>query len=543
MTSRNGSFTLLYPEIYPVIATHLPLHATPSTLLSLAQTSRDISHIVLPLLHTRLILKNETDALLVLQKLESPVVGLAVRELHILSGLSYATRQQDPPADVVTRTVDIISRGNLPFLHTLDVQLTNEWRHCGPGSDQVCDNSLCVFPRVFWTRIKEYCPRLRGIVLKGIQYPSTYGSETEDLGFLHVPGITSLSITFLKKMLPPPVYIDMLVGPIMTLAPLLHTLELGVNPQGFVHISPLFDLNLPYLRSLSLKNFTQIDTLQTTAFFERHPSIQYLNLNVAPSDVALASTSDCWFTAEISEGFLPNLRHLRAHWKDVRRLAPILAQLLSLCIHGSVNAQVPFLLRFTLPDGLPYLKSLDIGQFPRRESANYRNIDVEGSTIWYEDADDGMLRAYTPEQPRTIFDNYMHSIVRAAPRLEELGFHGADSPLADFIAVADDLNGFCHLKRLYYIDRATGAGEPSDTFGELAGELAELVPRLEAITNVGAPDLPYQTAEIHRDPESLTVELCEGFGMQTGNDDEAFPWAPQSSVNVVVVPRNRRDLL
>lgn len=328
MTSHNGSFAKLFPEIYPVIAAHLPLHATPSTLLSLALTSRGISHIVLPLLHTRLILRNETDALFVLQKLESPSLGLAVRELHILSGLSYATRQQDPPGDVVTRTVDIISRGHLPFLHTLDVQLTNEWRHCGPGSDQVCDNSLCIFPKAFWARIKEYCPRLRGIVLKGIQYPSTYSSGTEDLGYFHVPvsrtatldtvpptersqGITSLSITFLKKMLPPPIYIDMLVDPIMTLAPLLHTLELGVNSQGFVHISPLFDLNLPCLRSISLKSFTQIDTLQTTAFFERHPSIQYLNLNVAPSDVALASTSDCWFTAEISEGFLPNLRHLR----------------------------------------------------------------------------------------------------------------------------------------------------------------------------------------------------------------------------------------
>lgn len=81
-------------------------------------------------------------------------------------------------------------------------------------------------------------------------------------------------------------------------------------------------------------------------------------------------------------------------------------------------------------------------------------------------------------------------------------------------------------------------GDPSDTFGELAA----LVPRLEAITNVGAPDLPYQTAEIHQDAESLTVELCEGLGMQIGHDDEAFPWAPQSAVNVVVVPRNRRDL-
>ncbi len=136
--------------------------------------------------------------------------------MHILCGLSYATRQRDSPADVVTRMVDIISRGHLPFLHTLDVQLTNEWRHCGPGSDQVCDDSLCIFPKAFWARIKEYCPRLRCITLKGIQYPSSNDSEAEDLGFLYVPvshaialsivflieldqGITNLSIAFPQK--------------------------------------------------------------------------------------------------------------------------------------------------------------------------------------------------------------------------------------------------------------------------------------------------------------------------------------------------------
>ncbi len=172
-----------------------------------------------------------------------------------------------------------------------------------------------------------------------------------------------------------------------------------------------------------------------------------------------------------------------------------------------------------------------------------------------------MLRAYTPEQPRTIFDNYMHSIVRAAPRLEELGFHGADTSLRDFvrvpmapysdsshislmhtskITVADDLNGFCHLRRLYYIDRALS---PNREFCQHAGELAALVPRLESITNVGASDLPYRATKIRRDVvnESLTVVLCEGYGMQTGHDDDAFPWAPQSAVNVVVVPRSRRD--
>ncbi|KIM39325.1 hypothetical protein M413DRAFT_197302 [Hebeloma cylindrosporum] len=74
--------------IYRIIASHLPLHATLSTLLALGLTNHHISEIVLPLIHSRLILKNEEDALLVLQKLATdPLLGSIVRELRISSHL------------------------------------------------------------------------------------------------------------------------------------------------------------------------------------------------------------------------------------------------------------------------------------------------------------------------------------------------------------------------------------------------------------------------------------------------------------------------
>jgi len=111
-----------------IIAAHLPLDATPSTLLALALTNRHISEFALPLVNSRLVLKNETDAMLVLQKLlDNPLFGRIVRELHIMSDLSVDTRNQDPPWDVIRRVEDVISKGYLPFIHTLGLHLMARW--------------------------------------------------------------------------------------------------------------------------------------------------------------------------------------------------------------------------------------------------------------------------------------------------------------------------------------------------------------------------------------------------------------------------------
>ncbi|KAG6809544.1 hypothetical protein H0H92_015842, partial [Tricholoma furcatifolium] len=136
MTTKQAPFIQLLPaEVYPLIVAHLPLYATPSTLLSLALTNQDISGIVLPLLPACIILKNEKDALFVLKKLSSdPDFGFLVRELHIMSHLSLETRNNKPPniepsnrSDVISQVVDVISKGKLPFLHALGLHLSSYW--------------------------------------------------------------------------------------------------------------------------------------------------------------------------------------------------------------------------------------------------------------------------------------------------------------------------------------------------------------------------------------------------------------------------------
>jgi hypothetical protein len=121
------------------------------------------------------------------------------------------------------------------------------------------------------------------------------------------------------------------------------------------------------------------------------------------------------------------MHFLQVHWNDALRLAPILGQLLSLSFRGSINAQIPYLLRSVCPNGLPKLKSLVIGQTPH---SSVENKNIEGS-LWYENPD-GVFQRGTNKWSRRVSDGFMHSIVRGAPNLEEIGFHGDHFPLADF---------------------------------------------------------------------------------------------------------------
>ena len=185
MATKQGPLTNVPPEIYSIIATHLPLHATPSTLLSLGLANHHISEIAPPLLYSRLVLKNEEDALLILQKLASDSsFGPVVRELHILSNLSRETRIYDPPLDVITRVSDVILKGSLPFIHTLDLHLGDGWYY-----DQFYPVQGFARPgKELWLHIKEMCPRLKALILVGFQdHPNNPWIEDSGLPSLHVP--------------------------------------------------------------------------------------------------------------------------------------------------------------------------------------------------------------------------------------------------------------------------------------------------------------------------------------------------------------------
>jgi hypothetical protein len=173
----NGLDELL-PELYPIIASHLPLYITPSTLLSLALVNHRISAIVLPLLYSRLLLKTEQDASVMFQRLlDTPKLGMCVRELHSIldrSGSHFDGLYQ------------VITKGLLPNIHTLDLQLLNayvltEFATIEPRSERLRSD--------FWSSLKTSCPRLQGLILRNFPEYAAFcvsnpSSWTDECGLL-----------------------------------------------------------------------------------------------------------------------------------------------------------------------------------------------------------------------------------------------------------------------------------------------------------------------------------------------------------------------
>ncbi|KAF9531449.1 hypothetical protein CPB83DRAFT_761386 [Crepidotus variabilis] len=509
----------LLPEIYPIIAKHLPLYATASSLLSLALTNHRISAITLPIIHSRLVLKTEKDAISILQKLADDLsFGREVRELHIMTNLSAETRESNPPLDVVRRLQDVILKGHLPFINTLNLNLMKGWYF--DGSPQYHPiQGFGELRKEFWLDLREKCPRLRSLALQGFA-DNIDQPWIEDSGCLDMPDLTSIKLHFLDFSLKQSAFTK-LTRHISTLAPSLHTLDLQMFGEEATSPSSVLTLEFPCLRSLSFAFFSNLDAELSMAFFARHPSIEYLNLAY---NLIEDNPKGSWFTPELPSNFLPHLRHLRARWIDARRLAPILHQLIVLSIHDSVNAQIPYLFREVLPNGLSNLRSLSIAQWPFQST----KANAPEGSFWYEDEDGTFHQAKEKDPGRTVFQNYMHSIVRAAPNVEEIGFLSL-FPLPEAV---HDLNNLSNLKRLYhknwYDSFETIPAEDRETFTDETATLIRAVPGLESITNVDTPYLPYLTARTKRDDNGdvVSVEVGKGVGMTIDYDDEAFPWAP-----------------
>ncbi|KAG6831059.1 hypothetical protein H0H92_012982 [Tricholoma furcatifolium] len=528
---KQGPFTKLPPEVYPLIVAHLPLYAIPSTVLALALTSRHTCEIALPLLHFCLILKNEQDALIFLQRLlDDPELGRFVRELYIMSrayGLVETSTNNPPSSDVIRRLVDVVSRGYLPLLHTL-----------GLYDNYKSAVGFAPFEKGWWLQINEKCPRLRALILDGF-CDNAEGQELwiEEAGMLRVPGITNFSIRIETDHLAINNFVK-LSQHISSLAPMLHTLNIS-SPT--LSLGGFFELNLPSLRSLSLAGFdvNEVNTSRAMSFWERHPSIEYLDIAINGEFAILQDGFGRWFARALPDKFLPELRYLRAHVKDAFLLAPILGQLLTLSIHHSINAQIPYLLRFLCPTGLTKLKSLGIGQ---GHVTGYDDAEVYDNGLYFEDTDG----VFHPDlSGRTVFDNFMHSIVRSAPNLEEIGFQGEPFPLHKLMSIVNELNSFNSLKHLYYIDsgirrkgrKSRGKGKPfeRDQFLIEAKALAEAVPSLLSITARMNSIPPYLTGRITRHEETSipTIHIRSGYWMKIGHEDEAFPGFPLLSTRAI----------
>ena len=98
------------------------------------------------------------------------------------------------------------------------------------------------------------------------------------------------------------------------------------------------------------------------------------------------------------------------------------------------------------------------------------------------------------------------------------------------MSIASDLNGFSHLKHLFFEQHNLGKSESHDRdiFASQARNLAEVVPGLITITDVTSLHQPYMVARITRgkNEQVASVEVGNGCGMKIGYEDEAFPWVP-----------------
>ena len=89
---------------------------------------------------------------------DDPPSGCFVREIHIVSDLPMDTQGRERPLDAIRRLQDVIFNGYLPFIHTLGLHFTYDW--------------FLQLQQEFWTQLKEKCPRLRNLILKGFSHDS-----------------------------------------------------------------------------------------------------------------------------------------------------------------------------------------------------------------------------------------------------------------------------------------------------------------------------------------------------------------------------------
>ncbi|CAA7267318.1 unnamed protein product [Cyclocybe aegerita] len=295
-------------------------------------------------------------------------------------------------------------------------------------------------------------------------------------------------------------------------------------PQEDLQLSNFLSLQFSYLRSLTIDACPIHKKEEAMSFWTRHPTLETIAIFTREKYTR-------WFVDPLPQVFLPNLRHFKAHFREVRALAQILPQLRSLAVCNSINAQVPYLLRSIVDGGLPKLKSLYIRQ---TASSSTRNVNIEGA-LWYEaqdgtfhDGREGSIKRQGQASKRDFLKEYVHSIVRGVPNIEELCFISLPS-LTDLIGMSSDFSGLKNLKRMYIEVAAAYEDEVRDKI--LANASLVLAQQsglasLESVTNF-TPEFPFSVAKIQRDRDGYPDEVVmdRGGGMEIGNEDVAFLYA------------------
>ncbi|KAF8168702.1 hypothetical protein BJ912DRAFT_888931 [Pholiota molesta] len=508
------------PELFPIIASFVPLRSAPHTLHALALGNRRFYDICRPLIYSRLILRNEDDAIGVIQKImDEPQLGLAVTEIYIMSVLSVEAGNGKKPFDVVAGLQMLVTKGLIPRLVALGLYPLKDWTY-DKNFEIILQGRLLVD---FWIKLRNECPRLHTLILRNVGQsfmdPWITGPVIDEINSLS--GLSVLRLEWRGEELEEKEDLKILNN-LPLLASSLHTLSLR---SGFREATVLLSLDFPHLKLLRLQNFlSENDTEKVRGFFQRHPQLESLSLE---------DSMHTWFPDDIGVGFLPNLKHLKARFEDIRLLVAILPQLVSLGFTTSYNGQVPYLLRAVLPNGLPKLKSLEIEQDVR----GWEDHTLEG-VLWYETLD-GEFRTENnrKKMDRDFMNGYMHSIVRGAPNLEELGLHGMALSSASLRILSLTLCHLVKLERFYYRgfspDPKYGTAPHPRThkrslvdFLASAKALALVCPRLESVTSISGRDLPYVSGVIERSSvgDVKAVRSVAGVGLLIPADEnDPFP--------------------
>ncbi|KAF8168691.1 hypothetical protein BJ912DRAFT_934239 [Pholiota molesta] len=510
------------PELFPVIAAFVPLRSAPRTLRALALGNRRFYNTCRPLLYSRLILRNEDDAIDVIQRImDEPQLGLAVTELYIMSELSDEARKGEKAFNIVAGVQTLLSKGLLPRIIALGLYLLKGWIYDKNFKVLRCGTGRLLAE--FWITLRNECPRLRTLILRNVGHsfmaPWLTGAVIDEINSL-----SHLSVLRLEWYSEGPESEENLkiLNNLPHLASSLHSLSLRSQLQ---EATILLSLDFPHLKLLRLQQFQSLhDTELVHGFFKRHPQLE---------DLSLKECTDTWFSNDVEVGFLPNLKHLKARFEDIRSLVPILPQLVSLGFTESYNGQVPYLLRAVLRNGLPQLRSLEIDQL----SVGWDERRLEG-VLWYETLD-GQFHTQKNRNKvsRDFLDGYMISIARGAPNLEELGLHGMTLSTEELEILQPALSQLEKMERLYYRGYSTNpnfgnAPDPSlheeslTDFLASAEALARVCTRLESVTSSSGVTLPYVSGAIERNSvgDVTSVRLVDGVGLLISADEnDPFP--------------------
>ncbi|KAG6816864.1 hypothetical protein H0H93_007678 [Arthromyces matolae] len=416
-------------ELFSLVAAHLPLHIRPPTLLSLALTSRRFSNIIIPhVLYTHVRLVGDKQAVPVLRDFiqaanrkeeghTTTPIGHYIRHLCVQSLPAFHTESVLPAPDndtslsVLQRLIDC---DGLPNLVLLTIDREDTGRYQSP------------FPTTFWTSIQQHCPNFQGMQLSSlVENSDAEGIKSGLLAALQK--LKEMKTIRLEGRLEgyeaesdtEPILFDFSKFPVH-----LHTLDLrlGLRRSNF-DFRELFYLVMPNLHVLILDSVDVGDPSLTKEFWKKHPRLTRLEL--------WKRVGGLWFNG-FERGMLPNLTVFKGKFISARIILPHISEsLVSLYLLDTYNAQAPYLLRTATKGGtLPALRSLGI----QRDSGNSPKA-YEGHR-WREDERGAVTQAPVLKAAKRFDGNYLMSIAKAAPNIEELELVGDSDDTVNSITSA-----------------------------------------------------------------------------------------------------------